>query len=133
MLRRKQKYGQSTIEYLVVIIFILSAFLVFQKYIVRAISGRWKTIGDSWGHGRVYDPKKTEECKFDFRFTNQWYSKACYDQRDCDCEAAIGVSQWYGVVCANMANADSCSRGWVDYENCRTCVEDCVADSPMCN
>lgn len=120
-------------EYLVVIIFILSAFLVFQKYIVRAISGRWKSIGDSWGHGRLYDPNKTTECKFDFRFTNQWYSKACYDQNDCDCESDIGVSEWYGYSCTDPSNIDTCVRNMIGYGTCRQCVEDCVDASPMCN
>ncbi len=113
MLRRKRKYGQAVMEYLVLVIFLVSAFLVFQKYIVRAMSGRWKMVGDTWGHGRVWDPNKTEECLFDFRFTNLWYSKTCYDTQDCDCESSMGIE---------LIDVD-----------CQSCVEGCVTASPMCN
>lgn len=133
MLKRKRKKGQSVIEYLVVIIFLLSTFLVFQKYIVRAISGRWKNVGDSWGYGRVYDPEKTEQCIFDYRFTNKWYTRQCYEDNDCDCEAYIGVTTFYGYVCANASNSETCGRGWQDYGSCQDCVESCVDASPICN
>ncbi len=133
MLRRKKQIGQSVMEYLVLTIFILGAFLVFQKYIVRAISGRWKMVGDSWGSGRVYDPQKTEECIFDYRFTDKWYTQDCYDKSDCACEDAIGVSAFYGYTCSNYSNPATCGRGWQAYGDCEQCVRDCVDASPMCN
>jgi hypothetical protein len=85
MLRRiRKKRAQSLVEYIALITFILAAFLVFQKYIARAFSGRWKTVGDSIGQGRIYDPVKTTECAYDFQFTNSWYNVTCFEQ-DCDC------------------------------------------------
>ena len=54
--KNKKKYGQSTMEYMLLITFIIGAMLVFHKYIVRGMWGQWKTIGDSFGSGRLYDP-----------------------------------------------------------------------------
>lgn len=51
-------------EFLALILFILATFLVFQKYIVRGLSGRWKDAGDALGQGRIYDPHKTLECAY---------------------------------------------------------------------
>ena len=77
-----RKKGQSVVEFTAVVLFILGAFLVFQKYIVRGFSGRWKGVGDSLGQGRIYDPKKTVECAFDPRpgtaETGVWFDKDCY-------------------------------------------------------
>ena len=65
-------------EFTAVVLFILAAFLVFQKYIVRGVSGRWKQVGDSLGQGRIYDATKTIECAFDPQ-TGVWFDKKCYD------------------------------------------------------
>jgi hypothetical protein len=78
MLMRLRKKGQSVVEFAAVVMFILAAFLIFQKYIVRSFSGRWKQVGDVLGQGRIYDPKKTIECAFDPP-TGVWFDKQCYD------------------------------------------------------
>ncbi len=79
-IRRKNKYGQSILEFITLIIFLLTVFFVFQKYIVRGFTGRWKTVGDALGGGYIYDPKKTLECAFDPVYTNQWYNVVCYEE-----------------------------------------------------
>jgi len=89
MLRRRKKQGQSVIEFLALILFISATFLVFQKYIVRGMAGRWKSAGDAMGQGRIYDPKKTIECRYANFFLNQtpvWFNQTCFEQsceRDC--------------------------------------------------
>ena len=99
-IRQKNRYGQSLIEYMVLIILIVGAFLVFGKYIVRSFSGRWKTVGDSLGSGHLYDPQKTLECAYDTRYTFEWYNLVCYEENcitdchtmagtDADCQACI--------------------------------------------
>jgi len=110
----KRKKGQSILEYITIISLLIGAILVLQKYVARAISGRFKGAGDSWGYGRLYDPDKTTECIYDFRFTNQWYSKSCYDENNCDCEAGYGLPGGF-------------------YSSCQTCVSSCVSASPECN
>jgi Flp pilus assembly pilin Flp len=106
-LRRKKKDGQSMIEFATLVVFILAAFLVFQKYLVRGFSGRWKQVGESLGQGRIYDPDKTIECAANRFFTTSsvvWYNAVCFDQNckgacllgtktAADCDACIGSCQ----------------------------------------
>ena len=99
MLRRTTK-AQSLIEYITLIVMILAAFLVFQKYIARGFAGRWKAVGESLGQGRIYDPRLTRECIFDFEHTGLWYDKACFDADGCDCL----------TVRANVTTCDNCIR-----------------------
>lgn len=101
MLRRPKTTGQSLIEYVTLIVLILGAFLVFQKYIARGFAGRWKSVGESMGQGRIYDPRMTTECIFDSLHTNRWYDKACFDSSGCDCLS----------VRANAATCRDCIAG----------------------
>ena len=105
ILSRKSN-GQAAIEYVVVIVIFLIALLVFQKYIVRAFSGRWKTVGDSIGDGRIYDPNHTLECGFDSVLTNAWYDRKCFE-RDCTDQ------------CFSLAREES---------ECKTCITACQKD-----
>ncbi|HBO98061.1 MAG TPA: hypothetical protein DE315_02915 [Candidatus Omnitrophica bacterium] len=85
MLRRRGKRGQSLIEYAALIVVVLWAFWVFQKYMARGFSGRWKAVGESLGQGRIYDPRLTTECIFDPYETNLWYDQPCFESSGCDC------------------------------------------------
>ena len=48
-MRRLKKRGQSTLEYVIIIVAIVLAFLFMQTYIRRAVSGRLKTAADDVG------------------------------------------------------------------------------------
>ena len=54
---RVKKKASSVIEYMALIVFILTAFFVFQRYILKGLSGRWQSVGDTFGHGKQYDPR----------------------------------------------------------------------------
>lgn len=49
----------SFYEYTILIIVIIGAIILMQPYIFRGIMGRWKSIGDTFGFGRQYDPGST--------------------------------------------------------------------------
>lgn len=70
-------------EYIMVIMMVLGAFVFFQEYIFRGISGKFRGVGDSYGYGRQYDPNRTIECHFDSRFTNSWYDAVCAEGFGC--------------------------------------------------
>jgi len=108
-LRWRKKNGQSVVEFTALIIFILAAFLVFQKYVVRSFSGRWKSVGDVIGQGRVFDPNTTTECAFDPEFTDTWFDAVCYRQ---NCEG-------------------SCLRASATPAACTACITGC--HTPLCN
>ena len=88
--RENRKNGVSTIEYVMMIVVLIAAMLVMQKYILRAMSGRWRNIGDSFGFGRQYDPKKTTECIYDMS-VNDWIGLGCYEGCITSCDVNYGV------------------------------------------
>ncbi len=84
IIKRRKRRGQSMFEFVALIMFILAAFLIFQKYIVRGLTGRWKGVGDSFGQGRIYDPNKTIECAANAFFDGQkvvWYNQICFEEK----------------------------------------------------
>lgn len=98
--------GQSLLEYMLLLILIMGMFLVIQKYIVRGFSGQWKNVGDSWAHGKQYDPEKTTECAFDGRYLDIWYDVKNYEARSCDerctprIETSVDEAQEHAKECS---------------------------------
>ena len=94
----KRRSGQGIIEYVTLVVFIIGALLVVQKYLSRGISGRWKASGDSFGSGRQFDPNKTTECGYDARFNTGWYDLKCYEK---NCETTCLSLNGSAVTCRN--------------------------------
>lgn len=94
----KNKKAQAILEYVALIILVFGVWLVFRKYIDQGLYGRMKGVGDSFGLGRLYDPKKTIECTFDSA-TNKYYSEECFEA-NC-AEVCFGVD-------ANDQTCNSC-------------------------
>ena len=57
-MRRQNKFfrqkGSTIIESAILIVVIAAVLLVMQFYIKRAINGRWREAGDTFGYGRQY-------------------------------------------------------------------------------
>lgn len=51
--------GQSMIEYAVLIAVTAAALLGMSIYTKRALSGKWRAVGDTFGSGRQYEPGVT--------------------------------------------------------------------------
>jgi Flp pilus assembly pilin Flp len=47
------------IEYIVLVVVIIAALASMSEYIRRAVSGRWREVGDVFGFGRQYEPGRT--------------------------------------------------------------------------
>lgn len=119
-MNKKRNYGFSTIEYIALVLFILGAFLVFQNYLVRGFSGRWKSLGDTFSHGKQYDPRPygargsgggTLDCFWD-QETGVWVSEDCFRQ-NCNCRMDPGdplyAAQCFGckqITCGPPAYPD---------------------------
>jgi len=54
--RRK---GQTALEYAVVIAVVVAALVGMSVYVKRAMSGKWRQVGDTFGYGRQFEPGKT--------------------------------------------------------------------------
>lgn len=74
--------AQSSLEFIALITFMLTVFLVFQKFITRGFVGRWQATGDTWGHGRQYDPALTVNCQFE-PAGKFWYDSAKFETDGC--------------------------------------------------
>ena len=70
------KKAFSVVEYTVLFVIIIGAFLVMRNYIQRGFFGQWGQSGKSFAYGRQYDPQKTIECSFDEQ-SNVWYDRNC--------------------------------------------------------
>jgi hypothetical protein len=70
------KRAFSVVEYTVLFVIIIGAFLIMRNYIQRGVFGMWGQSGQSLAFGRQYDPQKTVQCDFD-EVTNVWYDHNC--------------------------------------------------------
>ncbi len=120
--------GFSTIEVTAVLIVILMVLISFRGYIQRGLTGRWKSVGDTFGQTKQYDPRGfgdmgasggTLDCFFD-RSTNKWVVEDCYRERKCDC---------------TLLRGDGMGRTALrEYENqCVKCKEFCWDGDARCN
>jgi len=51
--------GSLTLEYAVLIAFVIAALIGMAAYGTRALCGRWRGVADAFGHGRQYEPGVT--------------------------------------------------------------------------
>ena len=95
MRKKNTRKAAVIMEYLALLLFIVSAIYIFQFYILRGLSGGWKKAGDVFGHGKQFDPrdygthgdgKGTLECFYSTDIA-QWVSTRCFEQG----ERAAGV------------------------------------------
>ncbi len=110
----RQRKAQSALEYVAFLLIVLSVLIYFQKYLVRGISGRFKTVGDSFAQGRLYDAnkEKTHECSFDvYTDSGLWYDSRCFYD-------TCGIRD-----CISTAAKDS---------ECRKCITSCVIPGGLC-
>lgn len=69
--------GISILEYILLFIILISAFLIMKGPLQRALNGKWGQTGQSFAFGRQYDPQKSIDCAFD-PGTGKWYDYNCY-------------------------------------------------------
>lgn len=50
----------STLEYMLFTMIIIAALLGMSMYLVSALGGKWRGVGDTFGHGRQYEPGVTK-------------------------------------------------------------------------
>ena len=51
--------GQSAIEYAALIGIVVAALVGMSVYTKRALMGKWRQAGDTFGHGRQFEPGRT--------------------------------------------------------------------------
>jgi len=99
------KKAISIVEYTLLFVIVLSAFLVMKNSIQRGFYGSWAQSGQSFAFGRQYDSGKSIDCEFDDK-SNTWFDRNCI--------AALAIRQ--------------CADGFID----STCVEDLIKSTTSC-
>ena len=51
--------GSFMVEYAVMGAVLMAALLGMLVYVQRGLHGKWREVGDSFGHGRQYEPRVT--------------------------------------------------------------------------
>lgn len=51
--------GQTAVEYAVLLVVVVAALLTMAVYAKRALTGKWREAGDTFGYGRQYEPQAT--------------------------------------------------------------------------
>jgi hypothetical protein len=70
------KKALSLVEYVVLFVIIIGAFLIMRSAIQRGIFGMWANSGQTFSFGRQYDPQTSVACDFD-PASKQWYDHNC--------------------------------------------------------
>jgi hypothetical protein len=103
------KKAVSIIEFSLLFIIVIGAFLIMKGYIQRGIYGKWQEAGKTMAFGRQYDPQKTIECSFDDQ-SNQWYDRNCFNfytnNRACGTDADCQES----IINSTICSASSCTQ-----------------------
>jgi Flp pilus assembly pilin Flp len=55
----RNKRGSFSIEYALLISVIIVSLIAMSIYFIKALSGRWRQVGDGFGQGRQYEPGNT--------------------------------------------------------------------------
>ena len=98
-----KRRGVSSVEYAAMVLLIIAGMVVMQKYVLRSMAGHWKSVGDSFGFGRQYDPAKTKECMYDMT-VNKWIGVGCFDSCIKACDSSFGVGA--NLVCETACHTN---------------------------
>jgi hypothetical protein len=104
MSRLKNHKALALIEYVMLIIIVLSGLAIMKTYVSRALNGNWKEAGDSLAFGRQYQSGKTTACAFS-QINEEygvWYDETCYYQALSNCPPG-------NIKCENDAK-DACGK-----------------------
>lgn len=98
----KPNCGQMVLEFVFLFALVILAIVLFERFIVRAIGGRYHQVGQQMGDGRVFDPNETIECAHHHVYGG-WYDPACFEA---NCEEPC-----FGMTKSNQA--------------CKQCIRSC--------
>ena len=76
-MRVLKKNAFAVIEYVVLFVIIIGAFLIMRNNIQHGVNGLWGQAGQSFAFGRQFDSQKTIECSFDAQ-SSVWYDYNCF-------------------------------------------------------
>ncbi len=96
--KTQKQQAFAMLEYVLLMIVIITALAAFSSYIQRGMQGQYRKSGETFGYGRQYSAYASLECAFDDK-ANVWYSVACFN------------NQILLDHCKNSADYFTCARG----------------------
>ena len=54
-MRLRRRDGSFSLEYATLVVIVAAAMAGMAIYIKRALMGKWRTVGDTFGHGKQYE------------------------------------------------------------------------------
>ena len=94
--------GQSTLEYVILIVIVIAALLTMQMYMKRGVQGRWKSAADELGD--QYDPNSTK--------INLVYNYDTSSSSEVKVESLPGKSEYVTMRYDNTISSESKKGVW---------------------
>jgi len=100
------KRGFSSMEYAVMIGTVVITLVGMSVYVQRALAGKWRSVGDTFGQGRQYGGGTTQPPP---------PPPVCQAQACRDCDAT-------DCPCGFAASGATCNNGRTECDQCLECV-----------
>lgn len=97
----------SILEYIFVLLLVISSLIVMGAYIHRGMQGQYRRAGESFSDFRQHDPHASQDCNYDDQL-GIWYSEKCFDH-------------WQVPFCRSAGSDDVNSRAYC-HANVRQCA-----------
>ena len=79
---KKYTAAFSTLEYIVLLTFIIGGFIAMGPYITNAFNGYFRRAGEGMDYHRQHHPFRTRDCMWDPRLgSGAWYAVKCYNHQ----------------------------------------------------
>lgn len=99
----------SVVEYTVLFVIIIGAFVVMRTHIQQKFFGMWGQSGQSVSFGRQYDPQKSIDCSFDQQ-SGLWYDHNCFLSLSNQQCAGGDATCEEGIITSGSCTTDSCNQ-----------------------
>ena len=105
------KKAFSIVEYVMLFVIIIGAFISLRAIIQRGIFGNWAKAGQSVAFGRQYDSQRSIACDFDTA-SNKWYDHNCYvsHMQAQACNVGTACETTIISACAGAENPTYCTQ-----------------------
>ena len=100
--------GVSILEYIILCLIVISAFLIMKDYIQRGFYSKWAQSGQAYANGRQWDSQRSIDCAFDPQ-SKTWYDYNCFQyyatSQSCNGDPVCTE----GIITGAACQASSCS------------------------
>jgi len=104
-MRILNKKAFSVLEFTVLFVIVIGAFLIMRNYIQRGMYGQWGKSGQSFAFGRQFDSQRSIECSYD-EVSGLWYDHNCVESQ---CPGGSPTCM-EGIIKGGTCSSSSCEK-----------------------